>query len=300
MPTVLVVDDSPIDLRLVAGLIEQQPDFRTQRAGNGAEALELMADAEPDLVLTDLVMPEMDGLQLVEQVRQRHPLVPVVLMTSQGSEQISVEALQRGAASYVPKSSLGTDLLETLQNVLAVAREGRGRARLIDGLVHWECRFELENDGRLIPPLVGYLQDHLSGLEICDETQRIQVGVALEEALVNALYHGNLGIGSELREGDQQAYYELVRQRQTSEPYKHRRIRVQAAMSRGEAVFRISDEGTGFDPGQVPDPTDPGNLERASGRGLLLMRTFLDDVRFNDRGNEVTLVKRGHARNQAR
>ena len=54
----------------------------------------------------------------------------------------------------------------------------------------------------------------------------------------------------------------------------------------------VRDEGPGFNPGDVPDPTDPANLERESGRGLLLMRTFMDDVQFSQHGNQVTLVKR--------
>jgi anti-sigma regulatory factor (Ser/Thr protein kinase) len=54
----------------------------------------------------------------------------------------------------------------------------------------------------------------------------------------------------------------------------------------------VRDEGPGFDPGGLPDPTDPANLERPCGRGLLLMKTFMDEVRYNDRGNEVTMRKR--------
>jgi anti-sigma regulatory factor (Ser/Thr protein kinase) len=57
----------------------------------------------------------------------------------------------------------------------------------------------------------------------------------------------------------------------------------------------MRDEGPGFDPKELPDPTDPENLLKLSGRGILLMRTFMDDVKFNDRGNEVTMVKRRSA-----
>ena len=71
-----------------------------------------------------------------------------------------------------------------------------------------------------------------------------------------------------------------------------RRIHVLVTLSPSEARFVIRDEGPGFDPESVPDPTDPANLERESGRGLLLMRTFMDEVRFNQAGNEVTLIKR--------
>ena len=58
------------------------------------------------------------------------------------------------------------------------------------------------------------------------------------------------------------------------------------------ATFVISDEGPGFDAAALRDPTDPENLEKAGGRGLLLINAFMDEVRHNDMGNEITMVKR--------
>ena len=75
-------------------------------AENGREALTRLQEQAPDLVLTDLHMPEMDGLELVVEVRKSCPLVPIILMTAFGSEEIAIQALQKGAASYVPKRNL--------------------------------------------------------------------------------------------------------------------------------------------------------------------------------------------------
>jgi anti-sigma regulatory factor (Ser/Thr protein kinase) len=129
-------------------------------------------------------------------------------------------------------------------------------------------------------------------MRICDEADRTRIGVALEEALVNALYHGNLEVGSELRGEDDEAYRGLILERLNQPPYRDRRIHVEVKISRENAIFVIRDEGSGFDPSSLPDPTDPVNLEKASGRGLLLMRTFMDEVTYNDRGNAVILTKR--------
>ena len=63
-----------------------------------------------------------------------------------------------------------------------------------------------------------------------------------------------------------------------------------------EARYVIRDEGPGFDLNRVPDPTDMSNLERISGRGLLLINTFMDEVRHNKAGNEITMVKRREKR----
>ncbi len=295
MPNILVVDDSAVDRRLVGGLIEKDPDLSVTFAANGTHALTMMRQAVPALVLTDLIMPEMNGLQLVKAIREQHPFVPVILMTSKGNEEIAVQALQGGAASYVPKSQLAETLLDTINRVLDASRPREGQARLLTRVVRNQCTFELANDCTLFPPLISFVQEHATRFGLFDQTDRVRLGIALEEALVNALYHGNLEVESGVMEKSHEAYYSLVEARAQESPYKERRIRVEFTVSAEEAVIRIHDDGPGFDPASLPDPTDPVNLDKVSGRGLLLMRTFVDDLRFNERGNEVTLVKRRRA-----
>ena len=92
MPSVLVVDDSSVDRLLVGGLIEKDEELSVTFAANGTHALTLMRQAVPAIVVTDLVMPEMDGLELVTRIRDQYPFVPVILMTSKGNEQVAVQA----------------------------------------------------------------------------------------------------------------------------------------------------------------------------------------------------------------
>ncbi|NQT15764.1 MAG: response regulator [Planctomycetes bacterium] len=295
MPSVLVVDDQEMDRRIVAEFLKEESDLELRYAENGAQALEQIDEENPDLVLTDLVMPEVDGLELVTECRSRHPMVPVILITSKGNEETAVRALEEGAASYVPKQVFAQRLVSTVRNVLAVSGRQRVQSRLMGCMAKSEYVFDLENDSALIHPLVTYLQERTCYLKVCDESDRTRIGVALEEALVNALYHGNLEIGSELRGEDDRKYYMLIQQRSRQSPYRDRQVHVEVKMSRQHATFVIRDEGPGFDPSSLPDPTDPVNLEKASGRGLLLMRTFMDEVEYNEMGNVVTLTKRRRA-----
>ncbi|HID74557.1 MAG TPA: response regulator [Planctomycetaceae bacterium] len=292
MPKVLIVDDLAIDRQVAAHWLQEDGQLEVGFAENGARALAEITETPPDLVLTDLVMPELDGLELVTRVKQQYPLIPVVLMTSQGSEETVLEALRRGAASYVTKRTLDRDLVATVRKVLAVSHGQRTRRRLMGSLVHNHRQFTLENDPVLFAPLVAHFQETLFEMGLCEESDLTRIGVALEEALVNALYHGNLEVSSDLRGEDDAAYHRLVRRRMAEPPYCRRRVFVEARFSPQQAVFVVGDEGPGFDPSALPDPTDPANLERASGRGLLLMRTFMDDVRYNESGNQVTLIKR--------
>jgi CheY-like chemotaxis protein len=297
MPRILVIDDSAVDRRLAGGILEKAgedlPDVKVSYAQDGKEALGMIAREAPDLVLTDLQMPEMTGLEVVEEVKRKHPGVPVILMTAHGSEEIALAALEKGAASYVPKRALAADLAETVSNVLAVSGSRRQRERLVnDCWMQTETHFLLPNDLGHVAPLIGHIQENLHRMGLCQETDLVRVAVALREALSNAIIHGNLQVDSGLRDKDEAAYYRQIDERREQEPYRSRNVSVVAEESRSEAVYVIKDEGPGFDCSNLPDPTDPANLERVSGRGLLLIRTFMDEVSFNEKGNEITMIKR--------
>lgn len=94
---ILVVDDSAIDRRLASELLEKEGGYQIVLATNGKDALQALKSQPIDLVLTDMQMDEMDGLQLVEAVRADYPLTPVILMTALGSEEIAVQALEKRA-----------------------------------------------------------------------------------------------------------------------------------------------------------------------------------------------------------
>jgi CheY-like chemotaxis protein/anti-sigma regulatory factor (Ser/Thr protein kinase) len=295
MVRVLVVDDSPLDRRLSGSLLKKRAGMEPMYAENGVEALQVIARSAPEIVLTDLQMPEMDGLELVEAIRREHPYLPVILMTAHGSEEIAVQALRRGAASYVPKRNLAAELVSTIENVLAVARLDRREQQLLACLVATESQFELDNDVAKVPALVGHIEQSLGRMRLCDETGRIQVAVAMREALVNAIVHGNLEVSSSLLDEDASAFSALVEQRRRERPYRDRRVHVVARETRTEAIYVVRDEGPGFDPRGLPDPTDLANLEKPSGRGLMLIRTFMDEVRHNEKGNEIRMVMRCRA-----
>jgi CheY-like chemotaxis protein len=290
--TVLVVDDSAVDRMLAGRLLEKHFDCSVVYASDGREALQQMGRQLPDLVLSDLQMPEMNGLELTAAVKADYPFVPIVLMTALGSEDIAAQALRQGAASYVPKRNLAEDLATTVQRILLGSLEDRTHSQLMHHLETCEAVFVIDNDQVLMKCLVNHLQQMLRCLPLADETDRLRVGLALEEALTNAGYHGNLEIGELDSLPNRRALEDLVRQRQGELPYRDRRIRVTAKVSRDEAVFVIRDEGCGFDVSKLPTTVDLSEAGPAAGRGVILMRTIMDEVIYNDLGNEVTLIKR--------
>jgi anti-sigma regulatory factor (Ser/Thr protein kinase) len=164
------------------------------------------------------------------------------------------------------------------------------RAALATALV--QRRFVLENEPALVAPLIEVLAEDLVAVGVCDKHDATRVGIALEEALLNAIYHGNLELSSSLKESGDDTFHQLARARRFQFPYAARRVRLAARVTPERATYVIADMGKGFDVNALPDPTAPEFLERPSGRGLLLMRAFTDDVRYNATGTRVTLVKR--------
>jgi CheY-like chemotaxis protein len=286
---VLVVDDALTDRALVSGLIAKGLESTILQAPDGKQALTLIELHHPDIVLTDLHMPEMNGLELVTAVKASYPEIPVLLMTALGSEEIAAQALQRGAASYVPKRRLADDLVRTVERVLATARGERRRALLMHHISESDTTFLLPNDPELLPQLVRHLLSVLHCLPLGDETERLRVGIALEEALANAYYRGNLELAGSA--ADRKGCEQLAQERRLVPPYCDRCIHVRAHITRTEATFVIRDEGPGFDTAHFQPAANLIAAEHG-GRGLMLMRSIMDEVKHNAAGNEVTLVKR--------
>jgi CheY-like chemotaxis protein/anti-sigma regulatory factor (Ser/Thr protein kinase) len=289
---ILVVDDSAFDRELVGRLLGSMAHVRTLFAKNGREALAQIERQEPAIVITDLIMPEMDGLELVHQVRSLHPRVFVILMTAHGSEDVAMQALRAGAANYIPKKNLVRDLVQTVRKVLALAISRNERRRVLTCLVRRESALKLPNDPDLIIPLVTLLHEELESVGSWDSTALLQMCVALQEALANAMYHGNLEVSSELRE-DGDAFDAQADERRKQDPYRSRRVRVHAQVDRDAARFLVADDGPGYDTAILNRPIEPDDLNRLCGRGLLLIRTFMDQVSFNKTGNEIRMVKLG-------
>lgn len=284
---ILVVDDSPIDRLLATRLLEKHSEWQIEQAENGRDAWRQIEAEPPDLVITDMQMPEMDGLALVNHVKGKYPNLPVILITAKGSEQAAAESLRGGATSYTPKAFLQKDLLRTCEYVIDLANHISYPS--VTNRASFEQRFVLQNDCGMVMPLIEHLQNHMPDWA---DPCRLQLGMAIGEAIVNAMHHGNLEVSSSCRDAEENStYYQMISERRNQIPFADRRVNVQAQFGQEELRISVIDEGLGFNPFTVADPRDPENLTKLHGRGLLLIRSFMDEVLHNDRGNEITMIK---------
>jgi CheY-like chemotaxis protein len=288
MPTVLVVDDTAVDRRLAGGLLENAPDLHVCYAQDGNEALLQIGNELPDLVLTDLQMPDIDGLQLVNSINDRYPDVPVVLMTAHGSEVIAAQALASGAASYVPKSDLAENLVETVMHILAMSDSDQRYKKLMHCARQVDFEFDLENDLKIIDPLIDLVQQVVSSQDLLESTDRVRMCVAVEHALQNAMLRGNLEIK---REEVPVVDPGLVNERSEQSEFADRRVYFRFTVTPDRVDFTVRDQGPGFDVSTIPQAGDPESFKDGIGRGLVLIQAFMEDVQFSDGGRELKMSR---------
>lgn len=157
------------------------------------------------------------------------------------------------------------DLKEIVETTLNYKAKFVDDARAVK---NWRERIEFELPSAIAPmhSILNYLLERVAKMGVI-HPERSNVFVALDEAFVNAVKHGNR--------------------------FNHEKlVRITAEVSPREARFSVEDEGEGFDVSQIPDPLDPANLFKTSGRGVLLMYNIMDEVKYNERGNRLEMVKR--------
>jgi CheY-like chemotaxis protein len=121
-PTVLVVDDDEFQRKMVGKLLEAE-NYQMIYAGNGIEALTLLRKARPDLILMDVMMPEMDGLETTRRLKAtpQHSGVPVIMITGQSEGKIVVDSLKAGASDFVVKPFNKNTLIDKVARALSKA-----------------------------------------------------------------------------------------------------------------------------------------------------------------------------------
>ncbi len=141
METVLIIDDEKNYTLILAAVLEDA-GYEALTANSGIEALETIKYSDVDLVLTDMKMPGMDGIQLLEYVREKDPDLPVIMMTAHGTVEKAVEAMQKGAHNYILKPFDNESLIVHVNRALEVYRMVRENRRLQDTV---ESRYSFGN-----------------------------------------------------------------------------------------------------------------------------------------------------------
>jgi CheY-like chemotaxis protein/anti-sigma regulatory factor (Ser/Thr protein kinase) len=297
--------EPPVRARVL--LVEDEKDVRTMLerflastyecvpAANGREALDVLkAERSIDLVVTDVRMPEMDGIQLLRAVRRLRPDLPVIAITAFGSEDTVVEALRAGATNYLKKPFKLQDFQAIVRKGVELAQSRKSRlatlAYLKDSHRTFEFPARLDAARALVPCLTEGLVEH----GIIEAQELLNIDVALEEALTNAVLHGSLELTEEVQKlrDDREAFERAYAARVVLPRFTQKTISATIQLTRTEATFIVEDTGPGFDPTTLPKQEDLTTLKGVQGRGLMLVRLFMDQVVHEQGGRRIKLTKR--------
>ncbi len=289
--TILLVDDSATDRALGAGLIrKQQPDWDVITVESAREALEQLATSSIDIVVSDLIMPQIDGRQLLRIIKNDHPLVPVVLVTAQGDDQVAAECVGLGAANYVPKRLLADSLVQVLAEVLSAEEEILVTRRVLQHVVQNRCTFEIESNLNQIWSLIRFVRERLFAVGTFSARRINSITSAVGESLLNAHFHGNLQVNERPLQLPRSEYMALAERRKSAAEFAKRGIRLTMTLRPDQIRFHVADDGPGFDHSCLATLTGPPSEELNNGNGIRQMRSVMKDVSFNETGNEVVLT----------
>lgn len=263
---ILVVDDEPLVRELLSQILAKEK-FEVTACGDGKEALEKVKEGIPyDCILTDVKMPEMDGIDLLKQSHKIAPTIPVIIVTGAATVDNAVEALKRGAVALIEKPFDADKVLGTVREILSL-RTKADRMQTVLPFIQkkWtiECPGTKNNIGSLIETLILGMDE----LEILTPANENPARDALKHALENAVEHGNVG-----------------------NPKK--RIFVNATANNQEIRVSIQDEGEGFNPLEFIEEDNLNEEAWKKGKGLFKIYSVANSVSFNAKGNQINLIFR--------
>ena len=290
--TVMVIDDEDI-VRFSLRKKLAKFGYNVISLDKAEDALYMLKNEEVkvDFIVTDIKLRKMDGIEFLRHIKTIDISIPVII-TGQGNVDDAIQALRYGARDFIKKpideneiaSIIRSEVKRKIQEQLAVD---------IGKFVKEERReFALPLDVEAGDVLAHELTKNLHSTGLFTASDAENIGVALRESISNAIFHGNLEMSSDIREsGGNKAFKEEFDKRRNDPLYSGRTVRVFYHLDPDFVEFEVEDEGKGFNSSALPDPTDPENFFKKSGRGILYVRLYMDEVEWNDKGNRIRMRK---------
>ena len=260
-------------------------------ANDGEEALRIFKKEVIDEIFWSLTLPKLGGLELLNEVKSINSVCPFVMICPHEDPENALNALQLGACDFLIKTINPHDLQRTLDRVISLS-EGFNSVENAQSYLLQETRtLEIGNDFEGINRIVAFITQDLLHYRVLKKEQLFRMNVLLKEAIENAIFHGNLGMDSNIRRENPKLFYKTVLQKRDIEPYRDRKVSIKYEISSNSSKYVVRDEGKGFVHADLLDQVDPDNLVQIEGHGLVMIINFMDEVFWNDRGNEITMFR---------
>ncbi|MCA9062327.1 MAG: response regulator [Planctomycetaceae bacterium] len=295
--TILLIDDSATERTRAVGLMQRQrPTWDVLSAAGAREGLTQIVSnpIEIDVVVCDMVMPDMDGRELLAEISRTHPNLPVIVISAQGNDQIAAQSLEMGAVNYVPKRSLAEGLVPAIDEVLKSQKELALSQDVMRHVVSNRAVFVIESSLEQIRSLVNLTRTRLVSLNRFNSESVQSLTAAVRESLLNAYYHGCMQVNEVPMQHARDTYVQLAEERRNgSDPGNHP-IELEIQFDHRGITFRIRDNGPGFDVDQTLEQINAtaSDVDRTDrGTGLQLIHSVSNRVEFNSAGNEISFTR---------
>ena len=291
---ILVADD---DAQLCDALVQLLgvAGHSVQTAGDGYACIEAIRAFEPDVLILDLSMPNLDGYGVIREMEvldlaSQPP--DVIVLTGHAGVSEGARAIRSGAIGFLTKPARSVELLTLIDRAVAARRAlDQKLSAFSESRKHWECSVACQR--RNIRHVVNHIAAEIEVTGLIPPRGIRRILMAADEAITNAVVHGGLEVGSLIKErADSLGFEQACAIREAQAGHGDRRVTVALDINPDEVVITIQDQGPGFDVSDLPDPSDPDALLRASGRGIIIMQSLLDEVRFEDAGRRTIMVQR--------
>jgi len=291
MKKILIIDDEK-PVRSVMNTALTERGYKVYEAEDGKSGIQKFNDLNLDMVITDVNMPEMTGIEVTRKIKGAKADADVIIMTGYGTEALVIEALRSGASNYIKKPIQFGELFNILDNII-LKRENRKRFEVLKDIVVYEKKsLVLGNEIRKVWGTVNQILFNLPPTLQDKLIEGLKLG--LYEILVNAIEHGNLGITYEEKKEslETNTYNELFSERLKKANEQGRNVNIVSMFNGEELIVKVKDQGKGFNYKDLPPLSDPDTLLLAHGRGILLASLYFDSIEYKEPGNEVILTKK--------
>ena len=294
--SILIVDDEQIIRNVLKRKLEQTTPYKVFTADDGTTGLEVFRNEHIDLVISDLLMSQMNGIDLLRNLRQIEPTIPVIIITGYGTLDDAIAAIHLGAEDFIKKPFDINEVIETIEKTFRKQAEEADQREIIKFIGYEDIKLEIPTNFEYLNICINYIFSHLRARWLVSDEDLHDVKVSLYEALMNAFEHGNLEITGDEKakylEISQHAWKEFLLDRIADERFMNRMIFVELTISEERMTVKVRDEGNGFDFVSRTQDIDPEELFRSSGRGLLLIQSLMDDLSFAEQGREIRITKK--------
>jgi len=292
-PTILVVDDEEV--------IRSTIQKRLARNGYNVISFEMSEEAlyylknsdhKADLLITDIRLHKMDGIELLRRINNLDEPIPVLIISGHGDVEDAIRALRYGASDYIKKPFDIDDISSSVRTILKRKFEKKLSENFAKFKLSEKLVLEIPNDADLINTVSLNVTKDLTTIGLFDCATSENISLSLQEAITNAMFHGNFEIDSSIRDsGGVKEFNNEINKRKVISPYKDRTVKITYELTQDYVVYEVTDQGPGFDHKLLPDPTNPENFFKNSGRGILIILLHMDEVTWHEKGNIIRMKK---------